>query len=251
MLAALMALYGTADAFFGPAMSGLIPQTVAEHRVQEANALIGLTQNVGDDRRPGDRRRAARARRARARRSRIDAATFVASAIFLARLRPAEIAAAEPGEESRCSTRARGLARSCATALDPAGPRRARRLPLFVLPSVFVLGPAIAEQDLERRDELGGDLDRLRRRRGARQHRRAAAAAVAHARRGVRRDDARLAPGRVPRERPRHGGIAALELVAGVGVSIFFTLWDSTVRSRCRRTRRRASRPTTGRRRSG
>ena len=30
MLAALMALYGTADAFFGPAMSGLIPQTVAD-----------------------------------------------------------------------------------------------------------------------------------------------------------------------------------------------------------------------------
>ena len=41
MLAVLMALYGTADAFFGPAMSGLIPQTVAEHRVQDANALIG------------------------------------------------------------------------------------------------------------------------------------------------------------------------------------------------------------------
>ena len=32
MLAALMALYGTADAFFGPAMSGLIPQTVAVAR---------------------------------------------------------------------------------------------------------------------------------------------------------------------------------------------------------------------------
>ena len=52
MLAALMALYGTADAFFGPAMSGLIPQTVAPPRVQEANALIGLAQNVGMIARP-------------------------------------------------------------------------------------------------------------------------------------------------------------------------------------------------------
>ena len=42
---------------------------------------------------------------------------------------------------------------------------------LFVLPSVFVLGPAIAESELERRDELGDHQHRVRHRRGARQRR--------------------------------------------------------------------------------
>jgi MFS family permease len=41
-LAALQALRGTASAFFGPASTGLIPQTVSPERLQEANALRGL-----------------------------------------------------------------------------------------------------------------------------------------------------------------------------------------------------------------
>jgi MFS family permease len=41
-LAALQALRGTASAFFGPASTGLIPQTVSAERLQEANALRGL-----------------------------------------------------------------------------------------------------------------------------------------------------------------------------------------------------------------
>ena len=46
-------------------------------------------------------------------------------------------------------------------------------------------------------------------------------------------------------------GIAALELVAGVGVALFFTLWDSTVQEQVPRRRPPASPHTTGPRPSG
>ncbi len=36
---------GAADSFFGPALTGLIPQTVSRDRLQEANALIGLSRS--------------------------------------------------------------------------------------------------------------------------------------------------------------------------------------------------------------
>ena len=47
MLAVLAGLFGIAEAFFGPAMVGLLPQTVETARLQQANALFGLVQNVG------------------------------------------------------------------------------------------------------------------------------------------------------------------------------------------------------------
>jgi predicted MFS family arabinose efflux permease len=45
-LAGLQALYGMADAFFVPATTGLVPQTVGPEHLQQANALIGLTGNL-------------------------------------------------------------------------------------------------------------------------------------------------------------------------------------------------------------
>lgn len=45
-LAALQALYGTARSFFGPASTGLVPQTVAPDHVQQANALMGIGENL-------------------------------------------------------------------------------------------------------------------------------------------------------------------------------------------------------------
>ncbi len=45
-LAALQAVYGAAEAFFGPASTALVPQTVAESDLQQANALLGLSGNV-------------------------------------------------------------------------------------------------------------------------------------------------------------------------------------------------------------
>ena len=43
-LVALNAVYGAADAFFTPAMVGLIPATVRPDRLQQANALMRLSR---------------------------------------------------------------------------------------------------------------------------------------------------------------------------------------------------------------
>lgn len=40
------ALFGAAASFFNPASTGLLPQLVPTNRVQEANALVGLSQHV-------------------------------------------------------------------------------------------------------------------------------------------------------------------------------------------------------------
>ncbi len=40
------ALFGTAEAFFRPASSGVVPQTVPEQEIQEANALMSMSNNV-------------------------------------------------------------------------------------------------------------------------------------------------------------------------------------------------------------
>jgi MFS family permease len=42
----LAAVYGAAEAFFGPASQGLVPQTVRPERLQQANALMALSRNV-------------------------------------------------------------------------------------------------------------------------------------------------------------------------------------------------------------
>src|SRR3954468_18267299 len=47
-LAALTAVFGAADAFFSPAFTGLLPQTIAEpHHLQPANALRGMSFSTG------------------------------------------------------------------------------------------------------------------------------------------------------------------------------------------------------------
>jgi MFS family permease len=44
-LVALIAVYGTAEAFFQPAATGLVPETVSKPRLQQANAMLGLTRS--------------------------------------------------------------------------------------------------------------------------------------------------------------------------------------------------------------
>lgn len=96
MLAALAALYGTADAFFSPAMNGLVPQTISAARLQEANALLGGTMSLANVIGPAiagiliavaDPGGAIL----------LDAATFVVSAAFLARLRLGPVEVEEEG----------------------------------------------------------------------------------------------------------------------------------------------------------
>jgi MFS family permease len=46
-LMVLLAVYGVAEAFFRPAWGGLLPQLVPMQRLQEANALMGISDNFG------------------------------------------------------------------------------------------------------------------------------------------------------------------------------------------------------------
>jgi MFS family permease len=81
-----ISIFGAASAFFGPASTGLVPQTVSAERLQEANALLGLSQSTTNVFGPvlsgllvagfGTGWVFA-----------VDAASFVASAIFLLRLK--------------------------------------------------------------------------------------------------------------------------------------------------------------------
>jgi MFS family permease len=91
-LACLQAAYGTAEAFFGPASVGLVPQTVPAHQLQRANALLGMTGTVAAVLGPalaGVLVATAGPGWALA----VDAGTFVLSAAFLARMRTSDGAA--------------------------------------------------------------------------------------------------------------------------------------------------------------
>src|SRR5688500_11985694 len=45
-LALIAAVHGSGAAFFLPASTGLVPETVSAGRLQQANALVGLSRNV-------------------------------------------------------------------------------------------------------------------------------------------------------------------------------------------------------------
>jgi predicted MFS family arabinose efflux permease len=45
-LVVLAAIYGTAQAFFQPAATGLVPATISPERLQQANALLGLSRSL-------------------------------------------------------------------------------------------------------------------------------------------------------------------------------------------------------------
>jgi MFS family permease len=45
-LAVLIAIYGTAEAFFQPSVTGLVPAVVSPGRLQQANALLGLSRSM-------------------------------------------------------------------------------------------------------------------------------------------------------------------------------------------------------------
>ena len=83
------ALFGTAEAFFRPAYTGLVPQTVDEDEIQGAQALTGVSREIAEIAGPalatalvlGVGGAAAFA---------LDAATFVVSALLLTRVRGRE-----------------------------------------------------------------------------------------------------------------------------------------------------------------
>jgi predicted MFS family arabinose efflux permease len=85
-LMVLMAVYGAAQAFFDPASTGLVPQTVSRERLQQANGLLQLSRSTANVLGPalgGVLVATVGAGWAFA----VDSVTFVVSAVFLALLR--------------------------------------------------------------------------------------------------------------------------------------------------------------------
>ena len=154
MLAVLAFVYGTAAAVFMPALIGLIPQTVRHARLQEANGLLALTRSIASVAGPavaGVLVVSAGSGEAIA----VDAATFVFSALCLARMRVGAEPAAAASQGSRsCGARAfsAGLRRGWDEVRSRTwltwGLVAMSTYHVFVLPSVFVLGPALSEEQL-------------------------------------------------------------------------------------------------------
>jgi MFS family permease len=230
MLAALAAVYGTGDAFFWPAMNGLLPETIESDRLQEANALLGGTQSASNILGPviagvviaiADPGGAIL----------LDAATFVASIFFLLRIAPGALGAgARDGDEEGFLEQLRGGWREVSsrtwvwTGLIALGAYH-----VIVLPAVFVLGPILSER------ELNG----------------ASSWAIIVAGFGVGSVIGQVLIYRLPFRRPMRASmigfviassqaaiigsglsvaaIAALEALTGVAVSIAFTLWETSL----------------------
>jgi MFS family permease len=227
MLGALAALYGTADAFFQPAFTGLLPQTVSHPgQLQPANALRGLSFSVSSVAGPtlagvliaGIGAGAAML---------FDAGSFAVSVLCLLRLRPvvaADAAEAPPPaflvamregwrEVRRRSWIVAGLGAMCA-------------YHGIVLPAVYVLGPVTVS------DRLGGpgawaalvvsfgvgcivgDLALLRWRPANALRVAGIALIAASCQAAVYGSGLGLA------------GTCVLQALAGVGVTMFFTLWE-------------------------
>jgi len=226
-LGVLAALYGSADAFFQPAFTGLLPQTVSHPgQLQPANALRGLSFSVASIGGPAVAGLLVAGIGAGAA-FLFDAASFAVSVACLLRLRPrvAEegIEAAPPAFVEAVKTGWREVrSRSWLLAGLGAGCAYAG----IVLPAVFVLGPvSISER-------LGGPG--------------AWAAVVVSFGLGCVLGDVLLLRFR-PRHAMRTAAIAlilascqaaiygsgvvlavmcTLQFVAGIGVTAFFTLWE-------------------------
>jgi predicted MFS family arabinose efflux permease len=84
---AIEALFGAAEAFFRPAVTGIVPQTVPEEYIQEANAMIGLSRTGAEFLGPA-LATALVVGLGAGWAFTVDAATFVISAWFVVRMHP-------------------------------------------------------------------------------------------------------------------------------------------------------------------
>ena len=147
LMMGVMVVYGAAEAFFRPALSGLVPQTVSAEHLQQAQALLGMTPAVGLALGsiaggaivtlvgPADAIAA-------------DAGTFALSAASLAAIRLSGVPLA--------STKARGFLADLADGWHEFRSRSwlvtvvagETLYSLLVMPAIFVLGPFIADRSL-------------------------------------------------------------------------------------------------------
>lgn len=154
-LAVLAAVYGAADAFFAPAFTGLLPSTVTPLNLQPANALRGLSYSVGSILGPllGGLLVAFAGGPGVA--LLFDAATFVVSVVLLVPLRPRMVDAVLSDEDPSATTShfwtslregwSEVRSRSWVTAF--LGGMAVYHV--VVLPSIFVIGPVLAQQELD------------------------------------------------------------------------------------------------------
>ncbi|MEU9135250.1 MFS transporter [Streptomyces sp. NPDC048404] len=232
-LVLLMIVFGTADAFFMPAATGLMPLLVGVDRLREANALRGFVQSAGLVVGPalaGGLVALAGPGGALA----VDALTFAVSAAFLARLTPREMTSGTtrptPGGRFLGELRA-GWAQVRSRTWVWSGMAAISVYHIVVLPSVFVLGPVLAQ------DEWGGAAawsvvtagfgigsivgDVCAYRLKVRHPMALAAAALA-----VGSCQAVIIGSGAP-----VAVIAVLEAVTGVAVSLFFVTWETALQT--------------------
>jgi MFS family permease len=152
-LVAIGVLFGTAEAFYRPAATALLPQTVPEEEIQEANAVTTMFANIAEFAGPalatvlvlGFSSAAAFA---------LDAATFLFSALLLVRVRPRERGAPAPATPTQADGTPPTLRGDLRVGFDEVRSRAwvwatlaAFSLALFcALSPLFVLGPIVAEQ---------------------------------------------------------------------------------------------------------
>jgi predicted MFS family arabinose efflux permease len=229
LLVVLAAVFGAADAFFQPAITGLLPATVRAEHLQSANAVRGLTFSIGSIAGPaiggglialvgtgGS--------------FLFDAGTFVVSGVSLLLLRPrraerppahgrphllAELAAGAAGVRSR----------PWLVAFLGAG----AAYTVLVLPSIFVLGPVLSGERFGGASgwalitaafgvgSLAGDLILLRWR--PRFALRVAALALIGA----------SCQGLIIGSGLGTAPVAALEALTGVCVTLYFSLWETSL----------------------
>lgn len=146
-LVAIGVLFGSAEAFYRPAATGLLPQTVPENEIQEANAATTLFANLAEFAGPA-LATALVLGLSPAAAFGLDAATFLVSALLLVHVRPRERGApvaAGPRPSLRGDIRdgfAEVRSRSWVWAT-----LAAFSLALFcALAPLFVLGPLVAEE---------------------------------------------------------------------------------------------------------
>jgi MFS family permease len=150
-LVVLAAIYGAADAFFSPAITGLLPGTVALRNIQPANALRGMSMSAGSIvgpaiaaglvalAGPGDALL-------------FDAATFAVSVACLIPLRPHAVPTGDAADKAETPAH---FLRSLREGWREVRSRRwvsaflvgMSSYHVVVLPAIFVLGPVLAQRD--------------------------------------------------------------------------------------------------------
>jgi MFS family permease len=230
MLVVLSAIYGTGSAVFGPALNGLIPQTVEPRQLQKANALLALTRSIATVAGPalaGVIIALAGTGEAIA----LDAATFAVSALCLLRLRERPVAAqaAAGAPDGFLSQLRAGWREVRSRTWLRRGLAAISAYHVVVLPAVYVLGPVLAARELDGASSwafivsafgvgaIAGNVIALR----FRVRRPILVAAVALVVASLQAAIIGSGLGTV--------GIGLLEVVAGAAAGLFFTFWDMSL----------------------